>query len=69
MVEAIPELCVHFEKAREKARATKAAAIAKLPESKGGPSWTRTRSQWLKNAATYFKEAAFLSTSRHLDGA
>jgi integrase len=25
----------------------------KLSESLGGPSWTRTRSQWIKNAATY----------------
>jgi integrase len=55
MVEAIPELRVPFEKAREKARATKteAAKIANSLESFGGPSWTRTRSQWIKNAATY----------------
>jgi integrase len=25
----------------------------KFSESLGGPSWTRTRSQWIKNAATY----------------
>ena len=36
-------------------------------ESLGGPSWTRTRSQWIKNAATCLKEASFLSTSGHLD--
>jgi hypothetical protein len=43
------------------------AVRPKFSESLGGPSWTRTRSQWIKNAATRLKEAAFLSTFRHLD--
>jgi hypothetical protein len=29
-----------------------AQILPKFSESLGGPSWTRTRSQWIKNAAT-----------------
>ena len=47
MVEAIPEPCVPFEKAR--ATNTEAAGIARLSKSLGGPSRTRTWSQWIKN--------------------
>ena len=55
MVEAIPELRITFEKAREKARTTNAEAvvIAKLSESFSGPSRTRTWSQWIKNPLLY----------------
>ena len=47
MVEATPELRVPFEKAR--ATNTEATEGAKFSESLGGPSRTRTWSQWIKN--------------------
>ena len=54
MVEAIPELAEAVSNGLITAFASdpKASEVAQLPEIVGGPSWTRTRSQWIKNAAT-----------------
>ena len=69
MVEAIPELAEAVSNGPITASGTKwvASEVAQLPRIISGPSWTRTRSQWITNAATCVEEAAFLSTFRHLD--
>ena len=55
IVEAIPELAEAVSNGLMTASASEPAAreVAQLPGITGGPSWTRTRSQWIKNPLLY----------------
>ena len=66
MVEAIPELRVHFEKAREKARATntEAAEIAKLPESLVGHPGLEPGANGLRTQPVRIRNPLFLTIPR-----